>query len=207
MQESAGVVLLAVAYQHPPRKGRTMKNKAGPSIGSAIGNHSPPADSHVPGHVGAETIGSTVRQDGAAPASIAHPGAARNERSEWRAERMATDGRHRRTAAVAFVGETRPSGPHDRIPCNFTHRFGGRAKFFDRAQHDVLIWRVSRKVRDRLLLQLIGRYLRSGVIVDGEFQPRRRGNGRGGPMSLLLANILLGDLDKGVERRGISHVR
>jgi RNA-directed DNA polymerase len=81
------------------------------------------------------------------------------------------------------------------------------SKFFDRVQHDVLMNRVGRKVRDKQLLTLIGRYLRAGVMVDGVFQATREGTPQGGPISPLLANILLDDLDKQLEQRGLPFVR
>ena len=81
------------------------------------------------------------------------------------------------------------------------------SKFFDRVPHDVLMSRVSRKVSDKRLLTLIGRYLRAGVMVEGILQPTHEGTPQGGPMSPLLANILLDDLDKELERRGLPFVR
>ena len=81
------------------------------------------------------------------------------------------------------------------------------SKFFDRVQHDVLMARVARKVRDKRLLKLIGRYLRAGVLVDGLCQPSTEGTMQGGPLSPLLSNIYLDDLDKELERRGLPHVR
>ena len=81
------------------------------------------------------------------------------------------------------------------------------SKFFDRVQHDVLMSRVSRKVHDRRLLCLIGRYLRAGVMVEGVLQPTDEGSPQGGPLSPLLSNILLDDLDKEWERRGLRFVR
>ena len=81
------------------------------------------------------------------------------------------------------------------------------SKFFDRVQHDVLMVRVSRKVCDRRLLRLIGRYLRAGVMVDGIKQPSTEGTMQGGPLSPLLAIILLDDLDKELESRGLNFVR
>ena len=81
------------------------------------------------------------------------------------------------------------------------------SKFFDRVQHDVLMARVSKKVHDKALLQLIGRYLRAGVMVDGQFQATTEGTPQGGPASPLLANILLDDLDKELEQRGLPFVR
>lgn len=70
------------------------------------------------------------------------------------------------------------------------------SKFFDRCQHDVLMSRVARKVRDQRLLTLIGRYLRAGVMVDGVLHASEEGTPQGGPASPFLANILLDDLDK-----------
>ena len=81
------------------------------------------------------------------------------------------------------------------------------SKFFDRVQHDVLLSRVARKVRDKRLLRLIGRYLRAGVMVEAQLQPSHEGTMQGGPLSPLLANILLDDFDKELERRGLRFVR
>lgn len=81
------------------------------------------------------------------------------------------------------------------------------SKFFDKVQHDVLLVRVARKVHDKRLLKLIGRYLRAGVMVDGIQQPTSEGTMQGGPLSPLLANILLDDFDKELERRGLRFVR
>ena len=80
-------------------------------------------------------------------------------------------------------------------------------KFFDRVQHDVLMVRVARKVSDKRLLALIGRDLRAGVMVDGVIQPTTGGTPQGGPLSPLLSNILLDDLDKELERRGLRFAR
>ncbi len=81
------------------------------------------------------------------------------------------------------------------------------SKFFDRVNHDVLMHRVSRKVHDKRVLRLIGKYLRAGVMVDGRLQSTRKGVPQGGPLSPLLSNILLDDLDKELERRGHKFVR
>jgi len=81
------------------------------------------------------------------------------------------------------------------------------SKFFDRVQHDVLMARVSRRIKDKRLLKLIGRYLRAGVLVEGVLQSTEVGSPQGGPLSPLLSNILLDDLDKELERRGLPFVR
>ena len=90
------------------------------------------------------------------------------------------------------------------------HRFAADvdlSKFFDRVGHDVLMARVARRVDDKVLLRLIGRYLRAGVMVEGVLQPTDVGAPQGGPLSPLLSNILLDDLDKELERRGLPFVR
>jgi len=79
--------------------------------------------------------------------------------------------------------------------------------WFDRVQHDVLMARVSRRVNDKRLLRLIGRFLRAGIMVEGIHQRSTEGTMQGGPLSPLLANILLDDLDKELEHRGLKLVR
>ena len=81
------------------------------------------------------------------------------------------------------------------------------SKFFDRVDHDVLMHRVARKIRDKRVLRLIGKYLRAGVMVKGRLQESREGVPQGGPLSPLLANIILDDLDKELEKRGHKFVR
>ncbi len=81
------------------------------------------------------------------------------------------------------------------------------SKFFDRVNHDVLMHRVARKIRDKHVLRLIGKYLRAGVVIKGRLQESREGVPQGGPLSPLLANILLDDLDKELEKRGHKFVR
>jgi RNA-directed DNA polymerase len=81
------------------------------------------------------------------------------------------------------------------------------SKFFDTVNHDVLMSRVSWKVRDKRVLKLIGKYLRAGVVIDGEQHPTWQGVPQGGPLSPLLSNILLHDLDCELEKRGHKFVR
>ena len=72
----------------------------------------------------------------------------------------------------------------------------------------MLLVRVARKVHDKRLLKLIGRSLRAGVLmVDGIVQPSPEGTMQGGPLSPLMANILLDDFDKELEQRGLRFVR
>ena len=80
-------------------------------------------------------------------------------------------------------------------------------KFFDNVQHDILMARVARKVGDKRLLALIGRYLRAGVRIGECVEPSEVGTPQGGPLSPLLANILLDDLDRELEKRGHRFAR
>ncbi len=81
------------------------------------------------------------------------------------------------------------------------------AKFFDNVDHDILMARVARKISDKRLLALIGRYLRAGVMNGTTLQPSELGTPQGGPLAPLLANILLDDLDRTLERRGHRFAR
>jgi RNA-directed DNA polymerase len=74
-------------------------------------------------------------------------------------------------------------------------------KFFDRVNHDVLMSRVARKIKDKRVLRLIRRYLQAGIMEGGLVEPSREGTPQGGPLSPLLSNILLDELDKELERR------
>lgn len=80
-------------------------------------------------------------------------------------------------------------------------------KFFDMVNQDVLMNRVARGVRDKGILRLIGKYLRSGVVVNGRLNATSKGVPQGGPLSPLLSNILLDDLDKELEKRGHQFAR
>jgi RNA-directed DNA polymerase len=80
-------------------------------------------------------------------------------------------------------------------------------KFFDRVNHDILMARLRRRVKDERVLQLIRRYLRSGIMQNGLTETRTEGTPQGGPLSPLLSNILLDDLDKELERRGHAFCR
>ena len=81
------------------------------------------------------------------------------------------------------------------------------AKFFDRVNHDKLMARVARKVTDKRVLRLTRSYLEAGVMIGGMFERTKEGTPQGGPLSPLLANIMLDDLDKELEKRGHRFVR
>ena len=80
-------------------------------------------------------------------------------------------------------------------------------KFFDHVNHDILMERVGRKIRDKRVLKLIGKMLRRGALVGEEIEPAEEGTPQGGPLSPLLANIYLDALDQELERRGHAFSR
>lgn len=81
------------------------------------------------------------------------------------------------------------------------------SKFFDRVNHDLLMTLLGRKIRDKGLLQLIGRYLRAGIMDDNILYPSHEGVPQGGPLSPLLSNVMLDPLDKELEMRGHHFAR
>jgi len=80
-------------------------------------------------------------------------------------------------------------------------------KFFDRVNHDVLMSRVARRISDKRMLKLIRGFLNSGVMENGLVGPTEEGTPQGGPLSPLLSNLLLDELDRELERRGHRFVR
>jgi RNA-directed DNA polymerase len=80
-------------------------------------------------------------------------------------------------------------------------------KFFDRVNHDILMSRLGRWVGDKRMLRVIGRFLRAGLMQNGVCVSREEGTPQGGPLSPILANLLLDDLDKELERRGHKFCR
>ena len=80
-------------------------------------------------------------------------------------------------------------------------------KFFDRVNHDVLMSRLERRIGDQRVLRLIRRYLQAGILADGMTVDRHEGTPQGGPLSPLLANVLLDEVDRALEKRGHCFVR
>ena len=79
--------------------------------------------------------------------------------------------------------------------------------FFDRVNHDVLMGRLAKRIQDRRVLGLIRRFLEAGVMAEGVVMERGEGTPQGGPLSPLLANVLLDEVDKELEKRGHAFVR
>lgn len=104
---------------------------------------------------------------------------------------------------------------HQALKAAREHVASGRAwvvdldleKFFDRVNHDILMSRLARRIGDKRLLKLIRRYLEAGAMSDGVVMIRVEGTPQGGPLSPLLANILLDEFDKELERRGHAFCR
>jgi retron-type reverse transcriptase len=80
-------------------------------------------------------------------------------------------------------------------------------KFFDRVNHDVLMGKLHNRIEDGWMLRIIRRFLEAGMMADGVVMERHEGTPQGGPLSPLLANVLLDDVDKELERRGHHFVR
>lgn len=80
-------------------------------------------------------------------------------------------------------------------------------KFFDRVSHDILMERLSRRINDKAVLRLIRRYLVAGIMEGGVVMERYEGTPQGGPLSPLLANVLLDEVDRELEQRGHRFVR
>lgn len=80
-------------------------------------------------------------------------------------------------------------------------------KFFDRVNHDVLMGRLGKRIEDKRVLRLIRRYLEAGMMINGVVIERHEGTPQGGPLSPLLANVLLDEVDQELEKRGHAFVR
>lgn len=106
-------------------------------------------------------------------------------------------------------------GAHDAVRAAQKHIQGGRTwvvdvdleRFFDRVNHDVLMGRLAKRIADKQLLGLIRRYLTAGAMVHGVVMERHNGTPQGGPLSPLLANVLLDEVDKELEKRGHAFCR
>lgn len=80
-------------------------------------------------------------------------------------------------------------------------------KFFDRVNHDILMDRLAKRIADKRVLRLIRRYLQAGILMNGVCTERHEGTPQGGPLSPLLANVMLDEVDRELERRGHRFVR
>jgi group II intron reverse transcriptase/maturase len=104
---------------------------------------------------------------------------------------------------------------HDAMRAAQRHAKAGRtwvvdidiSKFFDHVNHDILMGRIGKTIRDKRVLRLIGSYLRRGAMIEGVVVSSEEGTPQGGPLSPLLANIYLDKLDKEMERRGHTFCR
>jgi len=106
-------------------------------------------------------------------------------------------------------------GAHDAVLAAQKHVEAGKewvvdmdiTKFFDRVNHDILMSRIGKTIRDKRVLKLIGTYLRAGVMIDGVATASEEGTPQGGPLSPLLANIYLDALDRELEKRQLAFCR
>lgn len=80
-------------------------------------------------------------------------------------------------------------------------------KFFDRVNHDVMMGRIAKRVKDKRVLKLMRAYLSAGMMEDGITKPTEEGVPQGGPLSPILSNLLLDELDRELEKRGLRFVR
>jgi len=104
---------------------------------------------------------------------------------------------------------------HDAVRQALRHQEDGKQwvvdldlkQFFDEVDHDILMARLGRRVKDKRVKRLINAYLKAGVLVDGTIHPTEKGTPQGGPLSPFLSNVLLDDLDKELEHRGHSFCR
>ena len=81
------------------------------------------------------------------------------------------------------------------------------AKFFDTVNHDRLMSKLGQHIEDKMLLRLIRRYLRTGIMADGVVQVREEGTPQGSPLSPILSLIVLDELDKYLDKRGLKYCR
>jgi RNA-directed DNA polymerase len=115
-----------------------------------------------------------------------------------------------RTFSESSYGFRHGRGAHDALKKASKYVTDGRSivvdmdleKFFDRVNHDILMSRLSRRILDKRLLRIIRRFLEAGIMQDGVCIQREEGTPQGGPLSPFLANLLLDDLDKELEKRG-----
>lgn len=114
------------------------------------------------------------------------------------------------TFSASSFGFRQGRGAHDALAQANRYVAEGRTmvvdldleKFFDRVNHDILMARLARRIADKRLLRIIRRFLQAGILQQGMCVERHEGTPQGGPLSPLLANLLLDDLDKELERRG-----